>query len=320
MAKRKWQNLVLTANANLTQLSLKKRKFYLRMGVCMLVAFACYLWLPKCITFYLDNQKTTSIMHSRYYFGSKLLSPAEAGPISVYRVAYRQLPSHAQAKIRQASKEWVDHPQQLELIANLLRQSVNTYPYQTWDQGLRGYKYGFKHTNLTLDPVPLTQAKDDPLYPYGQELPILTMPQGKLKSHLRSTLHTFSNRLLPYQQLRGNVDDSDGNSNAGKKINTQARVLIPSLPPETKFVKYLIGYPHDLVDLTPEGLFINGIFIKELPAAIVEVITKLPQQIRRIYLQPEQYWAYGDDPTSIDSVYFGPVPKTALEAKVIWAK
>jgi len=76
------------------------------------------------------------------------------------------------------------------------------------------------------------------------------------------------------------------------------------------FIKKVIGVPGDKVDVTAKGLFINGKFIKQFNQHVLSIIKKktgkqVAQRERHIVLAKGEYWGFGSNPRSFDSMYWG---------------
>lgn len=368
------------------------RGWYLGVILASSVALLGYWLLPKFLTFNLDNQVTTSILNTRYYVSSAVVSPQESGSLSSFRLYYRLMNEQEQQTMRKLSKELAADPQALRKVKQWLHslafdplqrfKQLSLQPWAAWHPVSAyqlSYLYGYWQKNLTLDlkKHPLIQVKLDPLFQQlSNSLPThrILLESVKLSDSTNLTKQTTSAQLIKHnllnepnkqpvlqeqnkqslphklkeqhkqelQELKDYKDLQDKvNPIAPRGKNKQAAnvsltkdsslhiftnynpqtgtKLFPFLPDTTKFVKYVIGYPLDLVDLCTEGLFINGIFIRELPPTILQQIKRHPQQIRRICLEENEYWVYGDAATSIDSLYFGKVNAEQITAKVIWA-
>ncbi|RIY35870.1 S26 family signal peptidase [Psittacicella gerlachiana] len=261
-----------------------------KLLLCLGVALGGYLLLPYLINFSLDNQVKTSIQSYRYYWSSRLLKIEAEGSLSSYRFAYQNLSPAQQEQMRLYSKKLQNTPDYFRQLNLWLQQQkpASSYliagnPYRPGDPQTA---YGKRGANLTL------------LQPQRPTTP--SLPTSYLPKLLLPTLNATEVNRAAFAQAKLYIFFNQG--------------LIKNLPSQQKFVKFALGYPFDWVDITLEGLFINGIFIKELPLEISQALEQLPWQKRRLYLQADQYWFAGDTLESIDSLYFG-----AVNAKLIFS-
>ncbi|RIY33679.1 hypothetical protein CKF54_02430 [Psittacicella hinzii] len=281
------------------------RKLALLLGAGGVTYALTAYFLPQLLHLGIDPQKTTSIVAGRFYFSSPLLEVKERGVLSVYASWYGKLSPAQQLQMRCLSKDlsnrrdfyrqlntWL-YQQEVEtrtrVYFGMAKVQVDLYDLEMWQ-----YVYGAQWADLTIGSLPALMIEKEAVSLPTANLPMI-FQEVKAQEHL--------NRMALLQQ------------DLYVFTNTN---LIKSLEANTKFVKYLIAYPQDFVDLTLEGLFVNGIFIKELPEVIVQRLEEMPLQERRLVLAEGQYWMLGDDPTSIDSVYFGAVSKDKLNGKVFW--
>ncbi|RIY33823.1 hypothetical protein CJP74_00875 [Psittacicella melopsittaci] len=284
-----------------------KLSFAHKVAIALGLGTGVYFTLPLALQVGIDPQLETSVVAGRFYLSSPLLAPRATGTLSPYRVYYRQLSPEQQEQMQAFSKAMANRPDYFKLVSQwVLQQEYQPQSLSLYPQANEIYvTLGPWRDNLTLAPC-LGQSKaQDELFvsflPHQVDLPgkqavinsqAYLTEQGEQKYFnqavlLAGDLHIFLNHTL-----------------------------IRSLEPQTKFVKYLLAYPHDIVDLTAEGLFINGVYIKNLPPVLEQALASLPQGSRRIILDKNEYWAVGDAFGSIDSLYFGALKGKQIQARV----
>lgn len=140
--------------------------------------------------------------------------------------------------------------------------------------------------------------------------------QQLLKVNYYYIQERVQSQQLPTDQENFPTGNARNMSNYAIYVFTNDK-LLPALAPQQQLVKYLVGYPNDIVELTLTGLYVNGIYLRELPAVISQRLRQHPLQLRRIVVPQGHYWVYGDYPASIDSMYFGVVPEQSLHSRVL---
>ena len=80
-----------------------------------------------------------------------------------------------------------------------------------------------------------------------------------------------------------------------------------------RLMKHVVAVAGDTVRVTPEGSYING-KLWPYSAPIADRYQHYPFGIYK--LQPGQYWVLGQNPTSWDSRYIGPVPFDLINSRV----
>jgi len=78
------------------------------------------------------------------------------------------------------------------------------------------------------------------------------------------------------------------------------------------FIKKVVGVPGDKIDVTRKGLFINGKFIKAFNQHVLNKIKEMTgkeadKEERHLELVKGEYWGFGSNPRSFDSMYWGKI-------------
>ena len=101
----------------------------------------------------------------------------------------------------------------------------------------------------------------------------------------------------------------------GDLVVFEAKGLEPAFATGTLLVKRLEALPGDLVDVTAEGVRVNG----QLVALGLTLATKLGHEaaaFTRHYRMPAgQFLALGTDPSSLDGRYYGPLPQSRIRGR-----
>jgi conjugal transfer pilin signal peptidase TrbI len=86
---------------------------------------------------------------------------------------------------------------------------------------------------------------------------------------------------------------------------TDARVK--AFPPNTEFVKLIVGGPGDLVRVDADATKVNGRIVAGPLDSLSTLGLKASDVERTFILGPDEYFAVGTRPHSYDSRYWGPV-------------
>ena len=101
----------------------------------------------------------------------------------------------------------------------------------------------------------------------------------------------------------------------GDLVVFEAQGLEPAFADGTLLVKLLEGLPGDVVDVTADGVRVNGRPV----AAGLALASKLghdPADFTRHYRVPQdQFLALGTDPSSLDGRYYGPLPQDRIRGR-----
>ena len=101
----------------------------------------------------------------------------------------------------------------------------------------------------------------------------------------------------------------------GDLVVFEAQGLEPAFADGTLLVKRLEALPGDRVDVTAEGVRVNG----QLVALGLALATKLGHDaadFTRHYRMPAgQFLALGTDPSSLDGRYYGPLPQDRIRGR-----
>jgi signal peptidase I len=112
----------------------------------------------------------------------------------------------------------------------------------------------------------------------------------------------------------------------------------PSIPHENFYVKRIAGLPHETVELAPPDFLINGQPLRQPPIfrdiierrhpayhgyVLPEAHFPQPPALRlphvSLTLRRDEFLVLGDNSRdSLDSRYFGPVPRHAILGRVVW--
>lgn len=99
-----------------------------------------------------------------------------------------------------------------------------------------------------------------------------------------------------------------------------------SSDPNLYYVKRVIAIPGDTINVTPDGVYVNGDRLTEpyisQTNAFGPVAEGTPVVVPPQKLGPNEYWVMGDNrDNSVDSRYFGPISRSSIIGKaeaVIW--
>ena len=101
----------------------------------------------------------------------------------------------------------------------------------------------------------------------------------------------------------------------GDLVVFEAQGLEPAFADGTLLVKRLAGLPGDLVDVTAEGVRVNGRLVAE-GLALATKLGHAAATFTRHYRVPQgQFLALGTDPSSLDGRYYGPLPQDRIRGR-----
>ncbi len=101
----------------------------------------------------------------------------------------------------------------------------------------------------------------------------------------------------------------------GDLVVFEAQGLEPAFTDGTLLVKRLAGLPGDRIEVTPEGVRVNGRLVAD-GLALAGKLGHQPADFTRRYLIPEgRFLALGTDPSSLDGRYYGPLPQHRIRGR-----
>lgn len=137
----------------------------------------------------------------------------------------------------------------------------------------------------------------------------LLLPAGYLAGRYHLAIDPQLVRCLP--EVHAVLIDRLGHPRQrGELVVFEAHGLAPAFPDGTLLVKRLAALPGDRVDVSPQGVQVNG----ELVAPGLALAGKLghqPADFTRSYqVPPDHFLALGTHELSLDGRYYGPLPDT----------
>ena len=101
----------------------------------------------------------------------------------------------------------------------------------------------------------------------------------------------------------------------GDLVVFAAQGLEPAFADGTLLVKRLVGLPGDLVDVTAEGVRVNGRLVAEGLALAGKLGHEAADFTRHYRVPQDQFLALGTDPSSLDGRYYGPLPQSRIRGR-----
>lgn len=299
--------------------------------VYFLVPLSFFLAVMALVNFarpFYDFQDHRSIVGKSVYFVNTWIKPSSQGPLSKFKNFELALDSSSFWELKNIQMSL------LESVGESPKSFIPAERYQNFKPTLEILKMHLAEDRLKSSPYPtattpkLNTAKQEQ-QPESEIFPpdLSMFPTVSVVGAVQNWLigkGSYGKEFLPGAQLLLNDSSLNKDLFSDHLYAFKNAGAVPKLPAEQTLVKYLVGYPGDLILMYRNALFVNGIYIKPLDPTIQHALEQrnnldgsAGDGIRYLVVPNDKYFVVGDSPLSIDSAYYGFIDRKQLIGKVI---